>query len=61
MFECKCGQIARSQFEFDRHPRGRFCDATPVRAELEERPEEFEEKSGNITRYPKVRKEEVFK
>lgn len=67
MFECRCGQIARSLFEIERHPLGRDCgldqngDFDLVKADLEERPRETDEKSGNVTFYPKVNKDEVFK
>jgi len=61
VFECACGQVARSAFEFERHPKGRFCEKDPVRAELEARPVEEEGRSGNITRYPKINRNEEWK
>lgn len=61
MFECACGQIARSRKAFDTHPRGRYCEPLPVKQDLEERPVEFDDRQPEVTRYPKIGKDEVFK
>lgn len=61
MFECKCGQIARSQFAYDGHPRSRDCgDRVPVKAELEARPE-TKESSPSITKYERIDPREEWK
>lgn len=64
MFECQCGQIARSRFEFDRHPRSRDCGQgvrEPAKAELEARPAEPAERDPGVTKYPKIDPREDFK
>lgn len=61
MFECMCGQIARSLVAYNGHPRSRDCgDRVPVKAELEERPEE-KERDPSTTKYPRIDAAEKFK
>lgn len=63
LFECQCGQIARSLFEYNRHPRSADCGVgvrVPVKAVLEERPE-VKERDPAVTKYPRIDPGEVFK
>lgn len=64
VFECQCGQIARSKFEYDRHPRSKDCAPgvrTPVKSELEVKPEEPVDRDPSTTKYPRIDPREVWK
>lgn len=61
MFECECGQIARSAFAFDGHPRSRDCGLrTKVKSDLEAKPEE-RERDPSVTKYPRIDPREEWK
>lgn len=61
MFKCACGQIARSKFEFDRHPSSALCQKTPVEATLEDRPDDSAEVRPEKVKYPRLDPREVWK